>query len=128
MTTSLDLGAVAEELFASAERGDWARFRSLCSADAVLCQNVGVAAPIDDALPGLQALTANGTLLRYENVRRFVGPQHVTELHDAVFTKPDGTEVRIDICVVLQFDEDGRITRANEYLDANAAKPLFART
>lgn len=127
MTVEPDLAAITEALFASAEKGDWHTFRSFFSSTAMLRQNVGHAASIDAAIPGLASLTANGTLLRYENVRRFVGDRHVTELHDAVFNKPDGTEVRIDICVVLQFDDAGLIERADEYLDAGAATALFAR-
>lgn len=123
--TNLDLGATVAALFASAERGDWQQFRSMFSEHAVLRQNVGRSMPIDEALPGLRAFTDSGMTLQYQNVRQHVGTDHVTELHDAVFTKQNGTEVRLDICVVMQFDEDGMIVRADEYLDATSALPLF---
>jgi ketosteroid isomerase-like protein len=46
-------------------------------------------------------------------------------MHDAVFTKPDGRVVRIDLCVVVQFNEDGKITRTDEYLDSAATTGLL---
>lgn len=119
-----DLDAATEKLFRAAEAGDWETF-SLCFApDAVLAQNIGTEQPIADALVSLPTLTADGTTLRYDNVRRFVGDQVVTELHDAIFTKPDGREVCIDICVVIQFDDAGLIVRSDEYLDSRAARAL----
>lgn len=124
--TETELDAVVSDVFAAAEQGDWARFASHFASDAVLCQNIGAEQSLPDALPGLQAFTADGTTLRYDNVRRMFGDQHVTELHDAVFTRPDGREVRIDICVVAQFDDAGKITRVDEYLDSAAAAALFA--
>lgn len=120
-----DLGAAVEALFASAERGDWTHFRAMFSDNAVLRQNIGPALPIDQALPGLRSFTDTGMTLQYQNQRRHIGADHVTEMHDAVFTKQDGTEVRIDICVVMQFDEQGLIVRADEYLNAASAQALF---
>lgn len=76
-------------------------------------------------MASLPSYTADGTTLRYENVRRVRGESSVTEMHDAVFTKPDGLVIRIDICVVAQFDADGKITRTDEYLDSAAAAALF---
>lgn len=125
MSTAPDLDAITETLFACAERGDWVGFRSRFRDDAVLAQNVARPLPIDEALPGLRAFTDNGLELRYENARRFTGADHVTELHDAVFTRPNGREIRVNICVVLQFDEQGQIIRADEYLDSGAAAALF---
>ena len=74
----------------------------------------------------LPLFTADGTTLRYENARRVSGPDNVTEIHDAVFTKPDGRIVRIDICVVVQFNNDGKIIRVDEYLDSAAAAGLMS--
>lgn len=123
--TDIDLEATLDDVFAAAEAGDWGRFASHFAEGAVLRQNVGAELPLVEALPGLQALSADGTTLRYDNVRRLIGEDHATELHDAVFDKPDGREVRIDICVVLQFDGRGKITRVDEYLDSAAAAALF---
>ena len=122
---SLDLDGIVNRTFGAAEAGDWATFRSMFADDAVLSQNVGVEQTIDQAMKTLPLFTADGTTLKYENVRRVHGESSVTEMHDAVFTKPDGRVVRIDICVVIQFNTDGKITRTDEYLDSVAAAALL---
>lgn len=124
--TADDIAAILDDLFGSAEQGDWERFGAHLAPDAVIRQNVGRELTKAEALVALPAFTADGTQLRYENVRRVFGDRSATEMHDAVFTKPDGREVRIDICVVVQFDENGLITRTDEYLDSAAAAALFS--
>lgn len=121
----MDLDTLLDQTFGAAEKNDWESFRSMFAHDAVLVQNVGHEQSIDEAMNTLPLLTADGTSLRYENVRRVRGEHNITEMHDAVFTKPDGREVRIDICVVVQFNAAGKIVRTDEYLDSAAAKPLF---
>ena len=122
---SLDLDGIVNRTFGAAEAGDWATFRSMFADDAVLSQNVGVEQTIDQAMKTLPLFTADGTTLKYENVRRVQGESSVTEMHDAVFTKPDGRVVRLDICVVIQFNANGKIIRTDEYLDSVAAAALL---
>lgn len=126
MSPQIDLDEVLDRTFAAAEAGDWATFRSMFAEDAVLRQNVGREQGLDEAMKVLPRYTADGTTLRYENVRRVGGESGITEMHDAVFTKPDGQVVCIDICVVVQFDSTGKIIRTDEYLDSAAAAALFA--
>lgn len=121
-----DLDATVGRLFAAAEAADWATFASLFRSDAVMAQNVGTEQPVAEAVVGLRQLLAGGTTVRYQNVRRFIADDAVTELHNAIFTKPDGAEVTIDICVVIQFDGDGLIVRTDEYLDSRAAVVLLS--
>ena len=120
----MNLDELLDRTFAAAEAGDWQTFRSMFADDAVLRQNVGAEQPIDVAMNYLPRYTADGTTLRYENVRRVLGTTGATEMHDAVFTKPDGREVRIDICVVVQVNDAGKIVRTDEYLDSAAASAL----
>ncbi len=125
--TAQDLGHTVDKLFEAAECNDWTAFAAHFAPGAVLYQNVtGEAVPIEQAIPGLAALVSGGTTLRYENVRRLVGECTVTEFHDAVFTRANGRVVIADICVTLQFDNQGRITRADEYLDSRAVAGLLA--
>ena len=124
--TPAEIDDILDDLFGSAERGEWDRFAARLADDATLYQNVGREMTRAEALVNLPSLTADGTQLRYENVRRVYGDASATEMHDAVFTKPNGREVRIDICVVLQFNDDGLIVRSDEYLDSAAAAALFA--
>lgn len=121
----MDLDDVLDRTFGAAEAGDWESFRSMFADDAVLKQNVGGEQSIDAAMQTLPLVTADGTTLRYENVRRIHGRSAVTELHDAVFVKPSGREIRLDICVVVQVDDQARIIRVDEYLDSAAAAALF---
>ena len=121
-----DIAVILDDLFGSAERGDWDRFAACLADDAVLRQNVGPELSKAEAMVALPRFTADGTQLRYENVRRVYGETGATEMHDAVFTKPDGREVRIDICVVIQFNDQGLIARSDEYLDSASAAALFA--
>lgn len=124
--TSLDLNEITDRLFAAAEANDWAAFHACFAPGGTIRQNVGTTQTIDEAMKTLPLLTADGTSLVYENVRRVVADRAVTELHDAVFTKPDGRVVRLDICVVIAFDDDGLVTSADEYLDSGQAAALFA--
>lgn len=121
-----EIATILDDLFGSAERGEWDRFASYLADDATLRQNVGRELTKSEAMVGLPAFTADGTELRYENVRRLYGERSATEIHDAVFMKPDGRQIRIDICVVVQFNNDGLIERCDEYLDSAAAAALFA--
>jgi len=121
-----DLDVLLDEVFGAAESGDWARFRSGFADDAVLRQNVGREESIDQAMKTLPLFTADGTTLKYENIQRVRGDSSITEMHDAVFTKPDGRVVRLDICVVAQFNEHGKIERVDEYLDSAAAAALLS--
>lgn len=120
----MDLDAVLDRTFGAAEANDWDTFRAGFADEAVLVQNVGIEQSIDEAMETLPRFTADGTTLRYENVRRVRGPASITEMHDAVFVKPSGREVRIDICAVVQFDDEARIVRVDEYLDSAAAAAL----
>lgn len=121
----MDLDAVLDRTFGAAEANDWDTFRAGFADDAVLRQNVGVEQSIEQAMTTLPLFTADGTTLRYENIRRVSGSSSITEMHDAVFTKPSGREIRIDICVVVQFGDDALITRVDEYLDSAAAAALL---
>lgn len=122
----MNLDELLDRTFGAAEAGEWEAFRSMFADDAVLRQNVGKEQPVDVAMKYLPLFTADGTTLRYENVHRVGGPNSITEMHDAVFTKPDGRVIRIDICVVVQFNAEGKIVRTDEYLDSAAAAELVA--
>ena len=116
--------SVLERVFGAVETGDWATWRSAFADDATLGQNVAPDVSVDDAMKMLPLLFADGTTVRYENIRRVSGPDSATEMHDAVFTKPDGRVVRTQICAVMQFNDDGKIIRGDEFLDSVAAADL----
>ena len=49
----------------------------------------------------------------------------VVDQHVVTLTRPDGKSVSTDVCVVLRFDGDGRITRLDEYVDSVAFAELM---
>ena len=53
--------AALDQIFAAAEAGDWATFRSMFADDALLKQNVGPQQSIDEAMKTLPLFTADGT-------------------------------------------------------------------
>ncbi|MEO1058197.1 MAG: nuclear transport factor 2 family protein [Actinomycetota bacterium] len=116
--------AALDRVFDAVQAGDWSSWRSEFADDAVLGQNVAPDISVDDAVKMMPLMFADGTTVRYENVRRVSGHDSVTEMHDAVFTRPDGRVARIDVCVVMQFDDQGKIVRGDEYLDSVAAAAL----
>jgi len=122
--TRMDLSQRADQLFAAAEAQDWATFRAGFADDAVIARNVGGAESIDDAMKTIPLLTRDGSTLRYENARRLVGERSVTEMHDVVLTKPDGDRRCLDVCVVVEFNDDGQVVRIDEYFDAAQARAM----
>ena len=57
---------------------------------------------------------------------RTVAEGVVTEQHIVTLTRPDGVPASCDVCVVVRFDDDGLITRVDEYLGMAAFAPLFS--
>ena len=59
-------------------------------------------------------------------VRRSVGDGFVVEQHVVALTRPDGKSATTDVCVVLRFDDDGLITRLDEYADSAVFASLYS--
>lgn len=110
------------------EAGDLAAVGAIYHPDAVIWHN-------DDQLE--QGVADNLVILgwmakalpgkRYEQIRRQGWPGGALEQHVLVLPLP-GTEtvLRIPACLVVAVDDDGRITRLDEYLDSAAVAPLRA--
>lgn len=75
----------------------------------------------------LHGMTNSGIEYSYEHARRTVAAAdpRVVEQHHATMRRGDGVEAPADVCVVLQFDEQGAITRVDEYADTAAFAPLL---
>ncbi len=124
-TTPGGLEEAVDEFFAASEAGDWKRAGKVIAEHAVLWQNAdGVERPFIDALPRLSRMYAALGPWTYSDVRRVVGPDAVCEQHTVTFSHPGAPDVTADVCVVLRFGEDGRITRLEEYLDSAAVASL----
>ena len=59
-------------------------------------------------------------------MRRVVAASAVTEQHLVTLRRADGVEAASDACVVLRFDDDGKIVRLDEYVDAGSFAAIFA--
>jgi ketosteroid isomerase-like protein len=72
-----------------------------------------------DNLRTLGWVSKNVANLRYEEVRRApMGTSQVVQQHVLRGTAPNGSELDIPACIIFTFDDDGRITRLEEYLDS----------
>ena len=114
-----------EAFFASIVQGDWDAAKEKIHPSASAVQNVaGEETNARQLLDSMRLLVESLDGLAYENVRRVVGPDAVAEQHDVCTRRKDGTEVRLDVCIILRFDGDGRIVRIDEYFDSAAASRL----
>ena len=50
----------------------------------------------------------------------------VTEQHVVTLTRADGFAASSDVCAVIRFDDNGLITRIDEYFDSAAFGPLLS--
>ena len=122
-----DLEERTEAFFAAITRGEWEKATQQIHPSASALQNaVGQETNARELLQSMQAMVGSLESLNYENVRRIVGADAVVEQHDVCMVRKDGTEVRLDVCIILRFDPEGMIIRIDEYFDSAAAARLQA--
>lgn len=125
---NLDLEKRTADFFAAIARRDWNDVMERVHPEARAIQNiVGREMNARDLLQSMRALVESLAVFAYKNPRRVVGRDAVVEQHDVEMTRPDGSGVVLDICVVLRFDVEGRIVRLDEYLDSAGIGPLADR-
>jgi len=115
---------IARAFFVATAAGDKAAIRSICSPDLKASQNG--APPMDvDALARFAAAVKRAVPdFRYENAVRSDTSTGFVEEHDVCGTLPDGTRMRLAVCVLGDVSE-GKITTLREYLDSAAAAGLI---
>jgi ketosteroid isomerase-like protein len=115
---------IARAFFVATAAGDKTAIRAICSPDLKASQNG--APPMDvDALARFAAAVKRAVPdFRYENAVRSDTPTGFVEEHDVCGTLPDGTAMRLVVCVVADVAE-GKITSLREYLDSAAAAGLI---
>ena len=114
----MDLAARTEQLFSIFESQEFDGLAELCSQDVAIKQNNNPEHGLDGLLAFVKGLKNEGVSVKYSEVRRSVGDGFVVEQHVVTLTRPDGKSVSTDVCVVLRFDDDGLITRLDEYADS----------
>ena len=115
---------IAEALFKAFENGDADTVRSLCKADLKATQNANPPMDLETLLAFSSAVNKIVPDLRYTNIVRSATESGFVEEHDVVGTLPDGSEMRLVVCVVADVS-DGKISRLHEYLDTAAAQGLL---
>ncbi len=114
----MELAARTAQLFAIFESQEFDGLESLLAADVRMKQNGNPEHDIVGLRAFVQGLKNEGVSVQYSDVRRSVGDGFVVEQHVVTLTRPDGESASTDVCVVVRFDDDGLITRIDEYADS----------
>ena len=114
----MDLAATTAELFSIFETQEFDGLERLLAPDAKMKQNGNPEHDKDGMLAFVQGMKNEGVSVEYSDVRRSVGDGFVVEQHVVTLTRPDGKSATTDACFVLRFDDDGLITRVDEYVDS----------
>lgn len=113
------LEKLTQDFFAAITRRDWSDALERVHPDGRAMQNIsGEEVDARTLLTSMRGLVESLKSFAYENPRRILGKNAVVEQHDVRMAREDGRELVLDICIVLHFDNDGRITRIDEYLDS----------
>jgi ketosteroid isomerase-like protein len=123
----MDLAARTDDLFAKFATQDADGVAALCAAGCRVRRNNDPESDIETLLVELRAMFWDtGVQTAYSDVRRTVADHAVTEQHVVTLTRPDGVAASCDVCVVIRFNDDGLITKLDEYLDTVAFAPLLS--
>jgi ketosteroid isomerase-like protein len=114
----MDLDARTGQLFAIFESQEFDGLEALLSPDAKFKQNGNPEHDVEGLTAFVHGLKSEGVSVKYSDVRRSVGDGFAVEQHVVTLTRPDGKSASTDVCVVLRFDDDGLITRLDEYADS----------
>jgi hypothetical protein len=114
----MDLAERTAQLFAIFESQEFDGLEALLATDAKMKQNGNPEHDIDGLMAFIQGIKNDGVSVKYSDVRRSVGDGFVVEQHVRTLTRPDGKSATTDVCVVLRFDDEGLITRLDEYADS----------
>ena len=120
----MDLAARTEQLFSIFESQEFDGLESLLSPDVKMKQNGNPEHDMEGLLAFVKGFKHEGVSVKYSDVRRSVGDGFVVEQHVVTLTRPDGKSATTDVCVVLRFDDDGLITRLDEYADSGVFAAL----
>ncbi len=123
--TRPNLETLTDDFFAAIVRHDWDDVEARIHPDARAYQNIGGGeTDARRTFKKMRRLVESVASIAYENPRRVVAADAVVEQHDVRMTRKDGVDVVLDVCIILRFDDDGRIVRLDEYLDSAAAAGL----
>ena len=114
----MDLAERTGQLFAIFESQEFDGLEALVAPGVITKQNSNPELDLDGLKAFVQGFKNDGVAVKYSDVRRSVGDGFVVEQHVVTLTRPDGKSASTDVCVVLRSDDDGLITRLDEYVDS----------
>lgn len=115
------INRAAEAFFTAAAKLDAEGFLAATREDAVLWQNTdGRGRSPQQVLRHIGRMRETLGRWEYLEVRRLIADEGFCEQHVVRFHRPDGTTHDIEACVVARVDDDGRITRLDEYVDGSS--------
>lgn len=128
MLTFEEKDAILTRFFAAIAPGDLATIEAIYHPDARLWHNhEEVEQTVAENLPVLRWVGKNIAGVRYEEIHRTpMESGQVVQEHVLRGRAPNGREIAFVACIVFTFDEDGRITRLEEYLDSAQVAVLSA--
>jgi ketosteroid isomerase-like protein len=121
----MDLAERTSQLFAIFESQEFDGLDALVAPGIRTKQNSNPELDLDGFMAFVEGFKNDGVSVTYSDVRRSVGDGFVVEQHVVTLTRPDGKSASTDVCVVLRFDDDGKITRLHQYVDSAAFAPLL---
>ena len=107
-------------MFAAIPAGDIEAVKAIYHPEAAIWHNTdNLEQAVPDNLRTLGWVAANIRNLRYDDIRRTaMDSGQVVQEHVLRGVGPTGKQLNIVGTIVFTFDEDGRITRLEEYLDS----------
>ena len=112
--------SVLNRMFAAIPAGDIEAVKAIYHPEAAIWHNTdNLEQAVPDNLRTLGWVAANIRNLRYDDIRRTaMDSGQVVQEHVLRGVGPTGKQLNIVGTIVFTFDEDGRITRLEEYLDS----------
>ena len=114
----MDIAERTGQLFDIFESQEFGGLEALVAPGVITKQNSNPELDLDGLKAFVQGFKNDGVSVKYSDVRRSVGDGFVVEQHVVTLTRPDGKSASTDVCFVLRFDDDGLITRLDEYADS----------
>ncbi|MFD6159315.1 DUF1684 domain-containing protein [Nocardia sp. NPDC060256] len=115
-TMSEDLDHKAVTYLHALETADWAAARAMCAADTTVWHNDGKGEQsIEDNINGMAGQVDAIESMRYDITRQFSRPGEVLQQHVVHVATKEGMRGEVHAAVYFRFDDDGLITRIEEY-------------
>ncbi len=118
----MDLNVLMDRMLRLAEQGNWDEWALGFAPGATIHQNFSPGEhSVDDLIAGFRAMDL---AVSYSNIRRVIRDGLVVEYHDATLSL-GGKQAVADVALIVEFNDEGKATSINEYLDSAAFATLM---